>query len=68
MRRIVLPKDESGQENYFAAVPLHRAGEPEEVGDVCVFLCSKAADYINGATIAMDGGLMPGPLLGFGAL
>lgn len=68
MRRIVLPKDETGQETYFSAVPLHRAGEPTEVGDVCVFLSTKAAEFINGATIAMDGGLMPGPLLGFGAL
>lgn len=68
MRNIVLPKEEAAQREYFSAVPLGRAGEPEEVGDACLFLCSKAAEFINGATIAMDGGLMPGPLLGFGAL
>ena len=68
MRDLVLPKDEAGQKAYFSAVPLGRAGEPAEVGDVCIFLCSRAAEFINGATIAMDGGLMPGPLLGFGAL
>lgn len=67
MRDLTLPKDEAGRKQYFSAVPLGRAGEPEEVGDVCIFLCSKAADYITGATIAMDGGLMPGPLLEFGA-
>jgi NAD(P)-dependent dehydrogenase (short-subunit alcohol dehydrogenase family) len=68
MRDLVLPKDPAAQKEYFSSVPLGRAGEPEEVGDACLFLCSKAAEFINGATIAMDGGLMPGPLLGFGAL
>jgi NAD(P)-dependent dehydrogenase (short-subunit alcohol dehydrogenase family) len=68
MRRIVLPKDEAGQREYFASVPLGRAGRPEEVGDVCLFLCSKAAEFITGATIAHDGGIMPGPLLDRGAL
>jgi NAD(P)-dependent dehydrogenase (short-subunit alcohol dehydrogenase family) len=64
----VLPEDEAGQREYFSQVPLGRAGQPEEVGDVCLFLCSKAAEFITGATIAHDGGIMPGPLLDRGAL
>ena len=39
-----------------------RAGEPEEVGDVVVFLCSGEVDVINGATLEMDGGMLPGVL------
>jgi NAD(P)-dependent dehydrogenase (short-subunit alcohol dehydrogenase family) len=47
---------------YFANVPLRRAGTPEEVGNTVVFLCSGAADVINGGTIWMDGGMLPGVL------
>ena len=39
-RSFVLPKDDPTGEKYFAAVPLRRAGEPAEVGRVCVFLAS----------------------------
>ncbi|MDN3310198.1 SDR family NAD(P)-dependent oxidoreductase [Microbacterium oryzae] len=39
-----------------AISPLHRAGEPEEVADVVVFLLSDAAAYITGAEIGVDGG------------
>ena len=57
-REHILPKDESSQKRLFAQVPLKRFAEPEEVGDACVFLCSGKGDYINGATIAFDGGLV----------
>ncbi len=29
---------------------------PEQIGELCVFLCSKAADQIKGAALAVDGG------------
>ena len=60
-RRLALGSTERAAE-YFANVPLRRAGEPEEVGATVVFLCSGAADVINGATILMDGGMLPGVL------
>ena len=37
-------------------IPAHRLGDPEEVADICAFLCSPAARYINGAVIVADGG------------
>jgi NAD(P)-dependent dehydrogenase (short-subunit alcohol dehydrogenase family) len=37
-------------------IPSHRLGEPEEVAEICAFLCSPAARYINGAVIVADGG------------
>ncbi|MFZ1750663.1 MAG: 3-oxoacyl-[acyl-carrier-protein] reductase [Saprospiraceae bacterium] len=40
-----------------AKVPLQRLGKPEDVANVNAFLASSAADYINGATISVDGGI-----------
>ena len=42
--------------NIVGAVPLGRAGEAEEMGEVVAFLASDAASYINGADIQADGG------------
>lgn len=36
--------------------PMGRMGTPEEVAKVVAFLCSNDASYVNGATIAVDGG------------
>ncbi len=36
---------------------LGRMGQPAEVADVAVFLCSPAARFITGATIVVDGGM-----------
>ena len=61
-RSFVLPEDDPTGERYFTDVPLGRAGEPDEVGRACVFLCSGQADFINGTTIEIDGGMLPGVL------
>jgi 3-oxoacyl-[acyl-carrier protein] reductase len=39
-----------------AAVPARRFGEPGEVAAVIAFLCTPAASYVNGVSIAVDGG------------
>jgi NAD(P)-dependent dehydrogenase (short-subunit alcohol dehydrogenase family) len=61
-KAFVLPKDDPDGQRYFRDVPLRRAGQPAEVGRTCVFLCSGAADFINGTTIEIDGGMLPGVL------
>lgn len=38
-------------------IPIGRAGDPEEVADLAVFLASARARYITGARIVIDGGL-----------
>lgn len=41
-----------------ASVPAGRFASPEETGGVIAFLCSPAAAYINGVSLAVDGGRM----------
>jgi 3-oxoacyl-[acyl-carrier protein] reductase len=38
-------------------IPLGRLGRPEEVAALVLYLCSDAAAYVTGQTIAIDGGL-----------
>lgn len=38
------------------ALPMARAGEPEEVGQVVMFLASEAASYMTGTIVEVDGG------------
>ena len=40
---------------YADAIPLARYGTPEEIAQGVGFLCSPAASYINGQTLAVDG-------------
>jgi NAD(P)-dependent dehydrogenase (short-subunit alcohol dehydrogenase family) len=37
-------------------IPSHRLGDREEMAEICAFLCSPAARYINGSVIVADGG------------
>ncbi|EMD42158.1 hypothetical protein CERSUDRAFT_147762 [Gelatoporia subvermispora B] len=36
--------------------PLQRIGEPEDIAGAVLFLCSRAGAFVNGATVALDGG------------
>jgi len=40
-----------------AAVPAGRVGQPADVAACVAFLCSEEAAYVNGAMLAVDGGL-----------
>jgi NAD(P)-dependent dehydrogenase (short-subunit alcohol dehydrogenase family) len=42
---------------YVDVVPMHRLGQPAEVGKLVVFLCSDDAAYITGAVHTIDGAL-----------
>jgi glucose 1-dehydrogenase len=44
-------------EALMTLIPYKRIGEPEDIGRVAVFLASDQADYINGASIFVDGGM-----------
>ncbi|BAF59923.1 dehydrogenases with different specificities [Pelotomaculum thermopropionicum SI] len=45
------------RERMLDQIPAKRFGTPEEVADVVAFLATEAAGYINGQTIAVDGGM-----------
>jgi NAD(P)-dependent dehydrogenase (short-subunit alcohol dehydrogenase family) len=61
-RAFVLPDNDPTGAQYFKNVPMQRGGETDEVGRTVVFLASGAADFINGTTIEIDGGMLPGVL------
>jgi 3-oxoacyl-[acyl-carrier protein] reductase len=46
------------KEAYLKEIPLGRAGLPEEVAHVAVFLASDKASYITGTVIHVNGGLL----------
>jgi len=48
------------EDRWGREVPLRRLGLPEEFANLVVFLASGRAAYINGVSIAVDGGLVKG--------
>jgi NAD(P)-dependent dehydrogenase (short-subunit alcohol dehydrogenase family) len=45
------------EERFVKGTPVGRVGEPEDVADVVVFLCSDLARFVTGQNIVVDGGL-----------
>ena len=45
-------------EGWEQGIPLKRAGEPEDVANLCVFLASDMSAYITGQVIPVDGGML----------
>ena len=52
--------DERRLEKILSRIPAGHIGGPMDIGMCAVFLCSKAASYINGACIPVDGGALIG--------
>lgn len=49
--------DSAVREKAEKNIPLGRAGRPEEIAHLALFLASSEADYVTGSTYLMDGGL-----------
>ena len=49
-----LPQERS---RFERTTPLGRIGQPDDVADVVVFLCSDLARFITGQNIVVDGGM-----------
>ena len=46
---------------FVSALPLRRAGKPDDIAGVVAMLCSDAGAYVSGATIDVNGGWYFGP-------
>jgi 2-deoxy-D-gluconate 3-dehydrogenase len=45
-------------ETFLSRIPMHRMGEPDDIGKVALFLASDMASYITGEQIVVDGGAL----------
>ena len=51
-----LQADETRNRAILERIPAGKWGDPEDLGGAAVFLCSRAADYVQGHILAVDGG------------
>ena len=57
---------EEAMDNLLKLIPYGRIGEAEDVANLCAFLASDVSDYITGATLYIDGGMMLYPGFRYG--
>lgn len=43
---------------FLAKIPMHRMGEPDDIGKVALFLASEMSSYMTGSQIVVDGGVL----------
>jgi NAD(P)-dependent dehydrogenase (short-subunit alcohol dehydrogenase family) len=60
MSRKAFEGDPARKQRILSRTPMARIGEPEDVGDAAVFLCSHAAKFITGVVLPVDGGVSIG--------
>jgi len=54
-----LPTDwPEGLSRWLSRAPLGRVGEPEDIGDACLFFASDASQWITGTHLVVDGGVL----------
>jgi 2-deoxy-D-gluconate 3-dehydrogenase len=44
--------------SFMERIPLHRLGDPDEIGKVALFLASEMSSYMTGSQIVVDGGAL----------
>lgn len=43
---------------FLATIPMHRMGDPDDIGRVALFLASDLSSYMTGSQIVVDGGVL----------
>ncbi len=56
MTQKALDSDPARKARVLSRIQMGRMGEPEDVGQAAVYLCSPAARYVTGVTLPVDGG------------
>jgi 2-deoxy-D-gluconate 3-dehydrogenase len=51
-----LRSDENRSDEILSRIPAGRWGTPDDIAGAAIFLSSSASDYVNGFTLAVDGG------------
>jgi NAD(P)-dependent dehydrogenase (short-subunit alcohol dehydrogenase family) len=59
--RDVVSGDEQAYADIANSVPIGRAGRPEEIASVVLWLCSPGASYVVGHALTVDGGMTIAP-------
>lgn len=55
-----LDKDPERRNKILERTPMHQFGEPNDIGNAAVYLCSKAARFVTGVVLPVDGGVSIG--------
>jgi len=45
-------------EAFMGKIPMHRMGEPDDIGKVVLFLASEMSSYMTGTQVVVDGGVL----------
>ncbi|MBP7967072.1 SDR family oxidoreductase [Candidatus Woesebacteria bacterium] len=45
-------------ETFLNKIPMHRMGEPDDIGKVALFLASELSSYMTGTQVIVDGGVL----------
>lgn len=48
----------NAEEAFVAQTAVKRVGQPQEIADAVIWLCSDAASFVTGASIPVDGGML----------
>jgi NAD(P)-dependent dehydrogenase (short-subunit alcohol dehydrogenase family) len=56
-RIAAFPDPVQARQDFVARQPMGRLGQPEEIGDLCVYLASEESRFMTGQTVIIDGGV-----------
>ena len=60
MSATAMRNDPKRYERVLERTPMARFGKPDDVGYAAVYLCSRAASFVTGSTLVVDGGISMG--------